>query len=208
MNGNGCSSGFQGVTECDTVQIIEPQNDLLVDTAGTTSDLDERGSLPLSPGQINAVVVFNVPKLNANYSFEYLYVDAMGDTNPGVINVVPTVRAVEGFAVVFAGVPLNDLCVLHWRVVVVTTSSLLLVDAPEDLYLQMPQAPTMAILFANPRSNTNYGFTELRVENLTQPANQQTPIHVQVVAKTLSGFSIGVNPTPRSDFYFLKVRTP
>jgi len=206
----GCSNGFQGVTECETIQIIEPLSDSLVDTAGTSNDMDERGELPLVAGQINAVVTFQTLKLNANYHFEYLYVDSGGNPNPGAIQVIPTVQAVEGFAVVFAGIPLDDghVYVLRWRVVVVQSTAPALIDAPEDLYLQMPQSPTMVILFANPRSNTNYGFTELRVENLIQPANQQTPIHVQVVAKTMSGFTIGVNPTPRSDFYFLKVRTP
>ena len=170
--------------------------------------MDERGSLPLAVGQSSAVVTFMVPKLNASYNFEYLYVDSMGDTGPGAVQVIPTVRAAEGFGVVFAGAPLNDLSVLHWRVVIVQSTALALIDAPEDLYLQMPQASVMNITFANPRSSVDYGFSELRVENLTEPASRQTPINVQVAAKTNSGFSIGVSPAPRTDFYFLKVRTP
>jgi hypothetical protein len=197
------------VANCDTVQIIEPKDEFLVDTAGTRSDMDERGELELHEGQVNAIVYFEVKKLNATYNFEYLYVDAMGDNHPGAVQVVPTIRAVEGFAVAFAGAPLNDLCVLHWRVTIVRTSSLVQIDAPEDLYLQIPiNSGTMTIPFTNPRSGTSYGFSELRVENLTENPGFQSPIHVQVYAKTLSGFSIGISPRPRSNFYFLKVRTP
>ena len=50
--------------QCDTVQIIEPRDDLLVDVAGTTNDMDERGTVELHDGQLNAVVLFEVPKLN------------------------------------------------------------------------------------------------------------------------------------------------
>ena len=205
---NGCSNGFQGVTECATVQIIEPLNDSLVSTGGASSDMDERGERPLSPGQLNCVIVFTVPKLNASYNFEYLYVDSEGDTNPGAVIVIPTVRETTGFAVVFAGRPLNTLAVLHWRVTITETTAIPLIDAPEDLYLQMPQANIMVVPFVNQRSGTNYGFSELRVENLVDPPAIQTPIHVQVYAKTLTGFSVAVSPTPPSTYYFLKARTP
>lgn len=194
--------------ECDTVQIIEPHDDLLVDTAGTRSDVDERGEVELVDGQTSAVIIFQVPKLNAFYNFEYLYVDAMGNTNPGGIQIIPTVRAIEGFAVLFAGAPIGSGYVLHWRVTIVRTSSLIQVDAPEDLYLQIPHAPTMGVTFVNPRSHVNYGFTELRVENLTDPPAGQAIIRVQVYAKTVSGFLLAVNPMPPTNFYFLRVRTP
>lgn len=197
------------VTQCDTVQIIEPRDDLLVDVAGTTSDMDERGTVELNSGQINAVVLFTVPKLNAEYSFEYLYVDAMGNVEPGAIQIVPTVRAVEGFAVVFAGSPIGPGYVMHWRVVVHRSSTLILIDAPEDLYLPMPiHQNTMTVVFHNPRSGTNYGFSELRVENLTEDHSVQAVIHVQVYRKIRSAFSLAINPRPPSEFYFLKVRTP
>jgi hypothetical protein len=202
------------VIECDTVQIIEPKDDLLVDSAGTTNDMDERGEVELAPGQRNVIVLFEVPKLNANYAFEYLYVDAEGNVEPGAIQVVPTVRAVEGFAVVLAGTPFTlppgpyVPYVLHWRVVVHRSSSLILIDAPEDLNLVMPRTNTMSITFHQPRSGTNYGFSELRVENLHELHQDQSPIHVQVYRKTTSGFFVAVSPTPPSDFYFLRVRTP
>jgi hypothetical protein len=196
---------------CDTVQIIEPKDDFLVDTAGTSSDMDERGSLELTVGQTQAVIAFLVPKINAEYNFEYLYIDAMGDPGanfPGAIQIIPTVRSRDGFGVVFAGSPIADGYVLHWRVTIVRTSSLIQIDAPENLYIQMPRANTMPVAFVNPRSSIAYGFSELRVENLNTPPSQQAVIHVQVAQKTVNGFLLAVNPTPRNDFYFLKVRTP
>lgn len=195
-------------TDCDTIQIIEPNSDLVVDTAGSSSDLDERGEVELTEGQTNAVVTFSVQKLNTNYHFEYLYVDAMGDLHPGAVVVIPTTRAVEGFAVVFAGAPIGTGYVLHWRVVIVRTSTLVQIDAPEDQYIRMPQTNTMAVTFVNPRSGTNYGFTELRVENLTDLPADQAVINVQVYLKTISGFIMAVNPTPPTDNYFLRMRTP
>ena len=205
MNENNCPAN------CDTVQIIEPKDDLIVDTGGTTSDMDERGSLELTAGQTQAVILFTVPKINPEYNFEFLYIDAVGDPGfnfPGAVQIIPTVRAREGFAVVFAGTPIAAGYVLHWRVTIVRTSSLVQIDAPESLYLQMPRTNTMSVAFVNPRSNVSYGFSELRVENLNTPPSQQAVIHVQVAQKTVNGFLLAVNPTPRNDFYFLKVRTP
>lgn len=193
--------------ECDTIQIIEPKGDFLVDTAGSTSDMDERGEVALHAGQLHVVVYFRVPKLNPYFNFEYLYIDAMGNPHPGGVHVIPTVRANEGFAAVFAGSPVEAGYVLHWRVTIVRTSTLVQIDAPELLYLPMPRTSVMNVLFVNPRSNLNYGFTELRVENLSQEGGQAI-IHVQVIVKTLIGVALGVNPVPRSDNYFLRVRTP
>ena len=98
--------------------------------------------------------------------------------------------------------------VLYWRVTIVTTTDLVQTDAPEDIYLVMPQTNFMYVVFANPRSGVNYGFSELRVENLTDPLETQTPIHVQVCLKTTTEFVLGVNPIPPTSNYFLKVRTP
>lgn len=201
--------GASGSIECDTVQIIEPQGDFLIDTAGSTSDLDERGSVILDVGQTAASVLFQVPKLNTSYNFEYLYVDVTGHQPPGGIHVIPTRRAIEGFDVVFAGAPIDEGYVLHWRVTVVRTSLLILVDHPEDLYILMPPTNLLTIPFTNPRSGTNYGFSELRVENLIDDPMRMPLIRVQVVAKTVSGFTVAVNPIPRAGtHFFLKVRTP
>jgi hypothetical protein len=194
--------------DCDVIQIIEPRQDLLVDTAGASSDMDERGEVTLSAGQTNVTVTFEVRKLSADYHFEYLYVDAVGVSHPGAVSVIPSVKTIEGFSVVFAGAPIGAGYVLNWRVVIVQTTTLLQVDAPEDLYLRMPRTSTMAVTFLNPRSSTGYGFSELRVENLVDAPASQALIHVQVYAKTLSGCSLAVNPRPPSDNYFLRVRTP
>lgn len=194
--------------ECQTIQIIEPRDDLLVDTAGSTSDMDERGELPLVEGQVNAFVDFTVHKLNTNYHFEYLYIDAIGNAHPGATQIIPTSRQVDGFAVVFAGAPIGDGYVLYWRVTIVRSSTSVQIDTPEDLYLQMPKSSLMSVTFVHERSNTDYGFTELRVENLHDAPESQQPIHVQVYQKMLGGFLLAVNPRPRTDFYFLKVRTP
>jgi hypothetical protein len=200
--------GSVAIPECTTVQIIEPSTDLIVDTAGTTSDLDERGDLPLTQGQTTASVTFLAQKLNANYHFEYLYVDAQGNVHPGAVVVVPVTWTIAGFSVVFAGSPIGAGYVLRWRVVIVTTTTLVQTDAPEDLYLQMPRTNLMAITFLNPRSSTTYGFAELRVENLIDPPAGQAVIAVQPYVKTFTGFGLAVNPTPPSDNYFLRVRTP
>jgi hypothetical protein len=207
----------QGTIECDTVQIIEPQSDFLVDVAGTTSDLDERGELELFTGQTHAEILFQVPKISINYNFEYLYVDAEGIPHAGGLHIVPTVRKTYGFQVVFAAgvpppspqAPPGSVYVLHWRVTVVRTSSLVQVDAPESIYLLMPHSSTMVVPFTNPRSNTNYGFSELRVENLLDLPAHQAIIRVQVTAKTISDFTLSVNPTPAmGSHYFLAARTP
>jgi hypothetical protein len=111
---------------------------------------------------------------------------------------------------VFAGAPIGPGYVLHWRVVVHGESSLVLVDAPEDLYVLIPRAPVMTVTFHQPRSGTNYGFSELRVENLTEDHSVQAIIRVQVYRKTITAFSLAVNPMPPAGhpYYFLKVRTP
>lgn len=193
---------------CDTVQLLEPNDDLLVDTGGPSSDVDERGELVLEEGQSTAAITFAVNKISVNYHFEYLYVDALGVVHPGSVAVVPVEQSLSGFAVVFAGSPIGAGYVLRWRVVVTRTTTLVAVDKPEDLYLRMPRANLMTVSFLNARSNTAYGFTELRVENTSDVAGSQAIIRVQVVFKSLSGFVIGVNPTPPTDNYFLRVRTP
>jgi hypothetical protein len=66
----------------------------------------------------------------------------------------------------------------------------------------------MAINFVNPRSGVNYGFTELRVENLSDLSSDAALVHVQVSQKRIDGFTVAVNPRPPNDNYFLTVRTP
>lgn len=193
---------------CTTVQIIEPNNDQIVDTAGTSTDLDESGFVALSAGQTSVGVAFQVAKLNADYHFEYLYIEADGQINPGSITIVPTTRTIGGFVAVFAGTPIQAGYVLYWRVVIRIPTIIQQIDAPENLYLPMPRTNTMQVTFVNMRSGINYGFTELRVENLTDPPAVQAIIRVQVVQKTTTGFLLAVNPTPPNGNYFLAVRTP
>jgi hypothetical protein len=196
-------------SNCDTVQIIEPKGDFLVDTAGSQNDMDERGDLVLAVGQTHAEVAFAVRKLNTEYHFEYLYVDALGNQHPGSVQVIPTIRSIDGFGVVFAGAPIAVGYVLHWRVTIVRTSALIEIDSPEDLYLPIPNnSNVLGVTFVNPRSNISYGFSELRVENLVDPVGTAALIHVQVGFKNTLGFFVGVNPRPRGDNYYLKVRTP
>jgi hypothetical protein len=92
--------------------------------------------------------------------------------------------------------------------VVVQIGELAPFDSPQNLYLQLPQANLFLVAFTVPRSNVQYGFSELRIENLIDPPDQQTPILAQVVHKTQLDFTLALNPTPDSDNYFVKVRTP
>jgi hypothetical protein len=167
--------------------------------------------VPLSLNQATVHVVFQVPKAG-DYRFEYLYVDGLGLAHPGVINVVPTVQTVYGFTVALAGIPRVTGRFLRWRVVVTTVVQTpgSLTDAPENLRVQLPiDTNTLVVPFINPRSTTNYGFTELRVENLEDDMNLQRPILVQVVLKTLIDFTIAISPIPTwSNKYYLVARTP
>lgn len=206
-----------GIQECATIQIIEPDSDLPVGTGSIGADpaLTERGEVVLSTGQSEAVVTFAFPKLTASYRFEYLYVDALGELAPGVITAVPVTMTTLGFTVEMAGEPPKDGYILRWRVVVVSVETTTNVDAPEHLRVQMPyhvgDEPTVTVLtvpFTNPRSNTNYGFSELRVENLVDAPEDQVPVVVQVYDKELGQFKITFSPDLTTPNYYLVVRTP
>jgi hypothetical protein len=93
-------------------------------------------------------------------------------------------------------------------VVTIITTPGSLIDSPENIRIQLTLTNTFTATFANPRSNTQYGFTELRVENLIDNPAVQHPTIVQVVAKTLTNFTVGLSPTPNSNNYFLVARTP
>jgi len=202
---------------CNSIQVIEPDASLPVGVAGGTSDpsLTESGEVVLVANQSEVSVTFTAMKASEAYRFEYLYVDAFGIINPGAIEPVVQAQSRYGFTVDLAAVAPVPGYVLRWRVVVIALGSTTSVDKPESLYLQMPWAtppigvtPIMNILFVNPRSNVNYGFTELRVENLVDPPALQTPIRVQVYEKRTDGFRICFNPLPPTPNYFIAVRTP
>jgi hypothetical protein len=195
--------------QCRTVQIIEPDSTLLTATSSGSADasLDEYGSLVLTQGQTEADILFVTPKAG-EYRFEYLYIDAFGVANPGNVEPVAFSQSPLGFIALFAGAPILAGHVLRWRVVVVQIGELAPFDSPQNLYLQLPQANLFLVAFTVPRSNVQYGFSELRIENLIDPPDQQTPILAQVVHKTQLDFTLALNPTPDSDNYFVKVRTP
>jgi hypothetical protein len=195
------------------IQLIEPDNLLLTTTSSGAGDasLREFGEEPLSEGQSEVTVFFNVVKASPNYRFEYLYVDAFGHlVEPGVINPVVVKASEIGFTVELAGTPPATGYTLKWRVVVIdTTVGSAQVDFPEVIYFQIPSGSSLLVVpFENPRSGINYGFTELRVENLQDPASAQRILSLQVVAKTILGFTVGINPRPNNDHYFIVARTP
>lgn len=197
--------------QCRTIQIIEPDSQLLVATSSGSVDpaLDESGSVILAIDQNEVSVVFAASKLSAAYKFEYLYVDAFGIINPGTIEPVVITQTVLGFTVDLAGEPPIEGYILRWRVVVASIDAIpIAVDTPESFYLQLPRAAIFTVTFTNPRSIQTYGFSELRVENLVDLPSNQTPILAQVTTKTFMSFSVGLNPKPPTDNYFLVARIP
>ena len=197
-------------TDSRTITLIEPDNLVLTATSSGSSDqsLDEHGEKPLFSGQTSVTVAFLTPKAG-DYRFEYLYVDDMGEYNPGVVSIVPITQTPYGFSVELAGVPIATGYVLRWRVVVIAIAGIpVQIDAPENLYVRLPLANTALISFVNPRSTTAYGFSELRVENLTDSYLVQVPILAQVAQKTVSNFRVALSPRPPTANYFLVARTP
>lgn len=192
------------------IQIIEPDSPLSAVASGGGGDpsLDESGSVALAVGQATVDVLFKTAKASSNYRFEYLYVDAFGVVNPGDTEPVVVQQTHFGFGVDLTISPSVPGYFLRWRVVVVEIQTVPTIDTPETIYIQLPMVNLLIVSFANPRSSAKYGFSELRVENLVDDPATQTPIHVQVVAKTQSSFTIALNPTPPTPSYFLAVRTP
>jgi hypothetical protein len=195
---------------CRTIQVLEPDPSLPVSSWRVDPAIDESGTVDLLLGQVSVDVTFVVPKTSSNYRFEYLYVDAFGVPNPGGISPVVVSQTQIGFTVKLAAAPPVPGYVLRWRVFIVDTTVIGgEVDTPESLRLQLPALVNFfTASFVNPRSDTNYGFSELRVENLIDPHNTQSPILAQVVQKTILGFSVGLSPSPRNSNYFLVARTP
>lgn len=204
-----CQSGVNPL-ECQTFQIIEPDTTLPVGTIipGLDPSLDEQGSVILSQGQRVVDIIFTTPKAG-DYRFEYLYIDALGITNPGFI--APVVMNQNAYLAVIdlAGNPIMDGYILRWHAKVTQIINQAGgVDAPELQYLRLPMANTLAVVFNSPRSNLDYGFSELRVENLSDPPQNAAIVNVQVYQKSLTGFLLGIHPTPPNNNYFLRMRTP
>jgi hypothetical protein len=198
---------------CQTIQVLEPDPTLtaaVIPAPGYDPSMTESGDVPLSARQGLVTVHFTFPKAG-DYRFEYLYVDGLGLPHPGVINVIPTNQNIYGFTVSLAGIPESTGRVLRWRVVVVTVRQTAgdFTDAPETIRHRLPDDSSITdITFVNPRSNTTYGFSEFRVENLDDDPATQSPILAQVVTKTPISFSVALSPTPPSLNYYLVARTP
>lgn len=200
-----------GVQECNTIQLLEPDGDVPVAVqGGVDSALDERGQVVLTDGQSEVSVEFTKPKLNANYRFEYLYVDTLGLVQPGVISAVPVTQTTMGFVVELAGAAIGTGYILRWRVVIVDAEvvSSPTPDVPESIYVNLPQNNVFSYNFQNPRSTQDYGFSELRVENLIDLPGAQIPIFPQVIVKQEQAFTVLLSQTPNNGNYYLVARTP
>jgi hypothetical protein len=199
------------IPECRTVQVLEPDDTLLVGTSSGSVDqsLDERGDYAIPLNTLDFQILFTTLKASAVYKFEYLYIDYIGDILNQANTIVPTVVIQNqiGFAIKLSAVVPDVNYVLRWRVVVQEIDVSTHIDEPETIYFQLPRANTATVLLVNPRSSADWGFNEFRVENLTDPVASQTPILAQVVARTQFAFQIGLSPTPNTNNYYLAART-
>lgn len=199
------------IPECRTVQVLEPDDTLLVGTSSGSVDqsLDERGDYAIPLNTLDFQIIFTTLKASAVYKFEYLYIDYIGDILNQANTIVPTVVIQNqiGFAIKLSAVVPDANYVLRWRVVVQEIDVPTHIDEPETIYYQLPRANQATILLVNPRSSADWGFNEFRVENLTDPVNLQHPVLAQVVARTQYAFQVGLSPTPRTNNYYLAART-
>lgn len=214
-----------GSLACQTIQLIEPDTTLPTVTLpppGNDPSLTERGDFILPENAGIITINFLFPKAG-DYRFEYLYVDALGLTNPGVVNVVPVTQTSFGFVVDLSGVPVVAGYILRWHVTVISISQGgLVIDAPENIRLLIPwHAPgdipipplppnffTVQYTFINPRSSAIYGFSEMRVENVVDLPADQSIISIQICEKQQNFFKVLFNPIPRTPNYYLVARTP
>lgn len=196
--------------ECRTIQVIEPDSTLVVATSSGSVDqaLDESGSVALPIGTLATQVLFITPKASVNYRFEVLYVDDLGIVAPFAI--VPTVedQTINGFTVKFSAAPPVDGFILRWRAVVVdTTLTPASYDQPLSIREQLVAGASVhTVTLASPRTTQDYGFNELRVENLIDLPGQQTPILAQVVAKLVGQFTVALSPSPPNNNYYIVAR--
>lgn len=199
------------IPECRTVQVLEPDDTLLVGTSSGSVDqsLDERGDYSIPLNTLEFPVYFATLKASAVFKFEYLYVDYVGDVLNQANTILPVVVIQNqiGFGIRLSAVAPDANYVLRWRVVVQEIDVSTHIDEPETIYYQLPRANQATILLVNPRSSDEWGFSEFRVENLTDPVGSQTPILAQVVARTQFSFQIGLSPTPHTNNYYLAART-
>lgn len=81
------------IPECRTVQVLEPDDTLLVGTSSGSVDqsLDERGDYSIPLNTLEFPVYFATLKASAVFKFEYLYVDYVGDVLNQANTILPVV---------------------------------------------------------------------------------------------------------------------
>ena len=206
-----CSSFSTTSPSCRTITTIEPDDTLLSATSSGSTDqsLDESGSTAIPLNTPILRVNFVTPKASADYRFEFLYVDLLNQNSAGTVLPIVIEQTLSSFTVDLAGIPMVTGYILRWRVVVNSLLDFSQVDSPENIRVQIPQSVReLTITFVNPRSDTAYGFSELRVENLVDTIASQRYVVLQVGGKTQTDFTVGLSAPVISDNYFLVCRTP
>ena len=176
---------------------------------GADQSLDEQGKVNLVNGQFEVTVVFETPKYSADYEFN-CYVENTIDSITTVVQWQPQARSKYQFTIALAPAVDSDNYVFYWHVRVRDAAVAVqpIIDAPEAARTTLlPGAEAQTIQLTNPRSNTDYSFSEFRVENLVDGDNQR-PIWVQLVGKTTISFDIAISPPVDTANYFLAWRTP
>ena len=182
----------------------------MVGIAGERDEsLDEQGKVELFNGQFEVSVTFNTPKFSDDYEFN-CYVENTIDSTTTVVQWQPNARSKFGFLVALAPAVDSDNYVFYWHVRVRDAAVAIepILDAPEAARTPLlPGQAAQTIQFTNPRSTTNYTFSEFRVENLVD-GDDQLIIWVQLKGKGLSSFDIAISPPVDTPNYFLAWRTP
>jgi hypothetical protein len=198
-------------TNTRVVQLIEPDEDVLVGTRGDRDEsLEENGSASLVTGQTELVVVFHTIKFSSDYEFD-VYFENLTDASYTVLQWIPIVKNTVGFTIGIAPMPDTDNYVCYWRVRVRDTAEAVaaIVDAPESARTPLIQGATeQTILLSSPRSTDFYGFSEWRVENTTDSGATQQTEWIQLTGRTKVDFTIAINPPTDTPNYFFIWRTP
>ena len=182
----------------------------MVGIAGERDEsLDEQGKVQLVNGQFEVTVTFETPKFSDDYEFN-CYVENTVDPMPTVVQWQPQSRTKYGFTIALAPATDSDNYVFYWHVRVRDTAVAIgpIIDAPEAARSQLiPGAISQTIYFTNPRSGTDYTFSEFRVENLVD-GDSQFIIWVQLKAKTKNSFDVAISPPVENANYFLCWKSP
>jgi hypothetical protein len=136
--------------------------------------LDEQGRVELVNGQFEVNVTFETVKFSDDYEFN-CYVENTVDPMPTVVQWQPQARSKYASVIALAPAVDSDNYVFYWHVRVRDAAVAVgpIVDAPEAARTPLlPGADAQTIQFTNPRSSTNYTFSEFRVENLVDGDNQ------------------------------------